>query len=418
MKLTETEKAMADGDYGSGIAKCMDMLVKFGDAMGAGKLVHIVSAHTMPKEPPELLQEMTEGVRSTCVPTTLHPFMSAFSPKNWRAMGLPRSFADKELLIHDQRKEVYLRCGFHQTYSCLPMLNGNLPFKGEYVSWIGSGAQLMANSLLGARCNRDGTVINLCSAITGRAPLYGMLLDENRYGQVLVRFEGIPVDRLNSAELGAVGYHVGALAGSRVVVMDGLPKHMGLTRIKYLLAPLAVSGSVSLCHLAGITSEAPTVERAMGGRKPESTVVVTPSDVKRSLEVFSQLHEGVQMVIFGCPHCTVEEVKQIVSALDGRRLDDNKRLWIGLGHQHYHLAALMGLVQVVEDAGGVFASSCMATIPDSPIPDDIRVIATNSFKAAHYITSLTKGKVRVVVGDMNWCLDTVTAKNRKGGDGL
>ena len=415
MQLTKMEEAMARGEHGPGIKRCMELLVKFGESVGAERLVPITCAHTMPKEPLELLQEMTEGVERLGVPTSMHSLMSAFNPQAWDDQGLPAEFARDEACLHEERREEYLRCGFLETYTCLPMLVGNLPRKGDCISWIGTGAQLLSNSIIGARCNRDGTVINLASAITGRAPYYGHFLDENRLGQVLVRFEGVDPSTLSHAELGAAGYHIGAVAGGRNVVVEGVPADCDLDYLKHLLAPMPVSGSVLLCHIVGVTPEAPTLEAAFGGNEPEETIVVGPDEIRASLERFADPGEGVDMAIFGCPHNSVNEVKALAALLDGKKMADGKRLWVGMPHQQQHLVRMMEIAEAVEAAGGVFASSCMATIPDHPIPDGVRTIATNSFKAAHYISFLTKGAVKVVVGDMDACVEAVTGGAWKGG---
>ncbi len=415
MILTRQEEAMARGENGPGIKRCMDILVKFGKAMGAERLVPIASAHTMPAEPPELLRKLTEGVNATGTFTTLHALMDAYSPENCTRMGQPEAFVREEGERFAQRREVYLRASFMQTYTCLPMLVGNLPRKGELVSFIGSGVQLMTNSLIGARCNRDGTVISLASAITGRTPYYGMLLDENRHGEVLVRFEGLDPDSLTKAQLGAIGYHLGAVAGSRNLVIEGLPADMELDRLKYLLAPMAVSGAVGLCHIVGLTPEAPTLEAALGGKKPAQTVTVGKKEIGQCLGQYAQGGPEVDMAIFGCPHCTVTEAKYLAGLLDGRRLSPNKRLWIGLPHQQYKLAQLMGYTEAVETAGGVFASSCMAAIPSAQLPEGVRVVATNSFKSAHYISRLSKGRVKLLVGDMDQCIAAVCGETWRGG---
>ncbi|MEM5787909.1 MAG: aconitase X, partial [Syntrophobacteraceae bacterium] len=75
MILSKYEEEMAGGKLGPGLEKCMNILVKFGEAMGAEKMVPISSAHTIPKEPPDLLMEMTEGVGQTGTFTTLHALM-------------------------------------------------------------------------------------------------------------------------------------------------------------------------------------------------------------------------------------------------------------------------------------------------------------------------------------------------------
>ena len=409
MHLTRQEKEMAAGKYGAGIEKCMDILIKFGDAFGAEKMVEIASAHTMPKEPVELLKEMTDGVKQILTFTTLHPVMSGFSPRHWREMGIPEPFALEETAAFEQRQEIYRRLGFYQTYTCLPMLVGNLPRKGDYVSWIGTGAQLMVNSLIGARTNRDGTIVNLASAITGRAPLMGLFLDENRYADILVELDCPDPLQLAETDLGAIGYYVGGKAQEKNIVVNGLPKSFDVTRLKYFMAPLSTSGAVSICHIAGLTPEAPTIEEALGHRKPSEVITVGRKEIEETKALYGG-DNPVDMALFGCPHCTVPELKNMATLLDGKKIGNHKRLWVGMPYQHYHLAEQMGYVQVVESAGGVMASSCMATIPDSPIPEDVKTIATNSFKAAHYITRLTKGRVNVVIQDMPACIQAVTGK--------
>lgn len=415
MLLTQEEEAMARGEFGLGIQRCMEILVKFGNAMGAERLIPIASGHTMPKEPPELLRNLTEGVKSTGTFTTLHSLMDGFSPESCKKMGQPEAFVRQESADFAQRREVYLHDGFLQTYTCLPMLVGNLPRKGDFCSWIGSGSQLMLNSLIGARCNRDGTVMSLAAAITGRTPYYGLLVDENRHAEILVRFAGLDFDKLSPVQLGAIGYHLGAVAGNRNIVLDGVPRDMGLDRLKYLMAPLAVTGAVGMCHIVGMTPEAATVEEALGGKPPAQVVTVGMKEINACLAQYAHTGGDVDMAIFGCPHCMVTEIKYLAGLLDGRKLSSNRRLWIGLPHQHYKLAQLMGYTEPVEAAGGVFASSCMALIPNAPLPEGVKVVATNSFKAAHYISRLSKGRAKVVIGDMDRCIAAVTGGTWKGG---
>ena len=409
MHLTKKEKEMAAGKYGAGIAKSMDILIKFGEAFDAEKMVEISSAHTMPKEPVELLKEMTEGVTQTMAFTTLHSVMSGFTPHHWRQMGIPESFALEEAAAFEQRQKIYRRLGFYQTYTCLPMLVGNLPRKGDYVSWIGTGAQLMVNSLIGARTNRDGTIITLAAAITGRSPLRGLFLDENRYADIVVELDGLDPLKLTETDLGAIGYYVGDKAQEKNIVINGLSRKLEITGLKYLMAPLSTSGAVSICHIAGITPEAPTLQEALGHRNPSEVLVVGRKEIEAT-KAFYTASGPVDMALFGCPHCTVPELRQMAALLEGKKIGSHQRLWVGMPYQMYALAREMGYVQIVEKAGGVFASSCMATIPDAPIPEDVKVIVTNSFKAAHYITRLTKGQIKVAIQDTPACIQAVTTK--------
>ncbi len=406
MKLDQYEEDMLAGKHGPGKRRCMELLTKFGEAMGADRMVPIRSAHTMPKEPLELLEDLTEGVDRLGAFTTIHPTMSAFSLRNWEQMGISPDFAERELSVHRKRQEIYKKAGFYETYTCLPMLAGNLARPGERVSWIGTGLQLMANSILGARTNRDGTVVNLAGAITGRAPYYGFYEDENRKAQVQVDLKSLDVGRMDSADWGALGYWVGAKAESRNVVFSNLPE-LDLDRLRYLLPPLSVTGSVGICHIVGVTPEAASLEQALGNRPPEEIITVGPDQVEEARSLYARGNRDVELTIFGCPHCTITELGVIARLVKGKRLTPGKRLWIGTGHQTYALAVLMGFAKDIEDAGGVFASACMSAIPEPPIPASVKTVSTNSFKAAHYISRLTRGAVEVWTADLQECLEAV-----------
>jgi cis-L-3-hydroxyproline dehydratase len=408
MLLTREEENMASGRKGPGIARCMEILIKFGEAFDAPKMVRLSSAHTMPKEPFELLEELTQGVEAIGTFTTLHPIMSAFNPEKWQKMGIPEWFGNKEVQVFRDREAIYRRIGFFPTYTCLPMLVGNLPRKGDFVSWIGSGAQLMVNSLIGARCNRDGTIVNLASAITGCAPDLGFFREENRYGELLVNLKGLSPERLSYADFGAIGYHVGTIAGNRNVVFDGLSRSIPFESLKYLMAPLSVSGSVSICHVVGVTPEATTLQEALRHKPPAETITVELNDIEATKGMYANNAAPVDMVVLGCPHCTLPELRRLTQLLDGKKLKNGKRLWIGTPCQMAVLAEYMGYINVIERAGGIITNSCMATIPEAPIPEDVHTVITNSFKAAHYISRLTAGRVKVCIADFEQCVRSVT----------
>ena len=215
--------------------------------------------------------------------------------------------------------------------------------------------------------------------------------------------------------LSAIGYYLGAKASSRNLVIDGLSRNMGLDRLKFLLAPLAVTGSVCLCHIVGMTPEAPTLEAAFGGGQPEEIFIVGQNVIDDGMALYPGSGRDADMVIFGCPHCTISEIRTLAARLEGKRIEAGKRLWIGLPHQHYALAQKMGYTRTIETAGGLFASACMAGVPDAPLPAGVSTVATNSFKAAHYISRLTRDRVKVMVTDQAKCLDAIIDPTWKGG---
>jgi len=411
MQLSKEDEAMASGKYGPGVEKAMKILIQYGEAFNAPRLVSIACAHVMPKEPIELLEEFTAGLTSPRVFTTTHPIMSAFSPKHWEKMGIDKNYALKEKAMHEKRVDIYKKVGINQTYTCMPMMAGNLPLAGQRVSFIGSGNQILTNSLIGARTNRDGTVINLCAAITGRAPELGFFVDENRHGQYLVNFSGIDTAKLSRTDIAAIGYYAGFRSGNYPVVIDGLSKGLGFDDLKGLVS-LSTSGSTCLCHVVGVTPEAPDLKTALGGKKPKQILTIGKSEIRETYDMYRKATtDKVDMVITGCPHTSVEEARKIATILNGKKVGNNQRLWIGMGPQAYRLAQLMGYTDVIEEAGGVLAGACMSTIPDSPIPHDVKVVATNSFKIAHYVTGLQKGRIQVILGSLDECINaSITGK--------
>lgn len=416
MQLSNYEQEMAEGKYGRGLQKAINVLVQYGKAVGAEKLVEISSAHVMPKEPPELLEEYTLDMLALPVKTTLHPLMSAFSPEKWKDMGISPAYAEAELPDYEKRKKIHERLGFLKLYSCLPMTLGNLPASGSYNSWIGSCAQILCNSILGARTNKDGTVINMCAALTGRTPYYGLLKDENRHAQVIIR-RSPDVLMVNDDDYGALGYFVGEQVTNKSVVFDDLDPRISFDNLKYLIAPAAASGSVHICHVVGVTPEAPTLDAALGGNEPERIIVVTQQDIENTKRRFYfEKQEEADMVLIGCPHVTVEEAGTIAKLLRGKKLREGKRLWIAMGNPVYTLCKDMGYTEVIESAGGVISNVCMATIPDSPIPYDVKTVLTNSYKAAHYVASLQKGRVRVMAASLAECLEAITQRTEGSDD--
>jgi len=407
MRLTQYEKDMADGKFGPGLQKAIKILIRYGDACGAEEFVEITSGHVMPKEPPELLAQFLEGVEKLPQITTLHPLMSSFSPEKWEAMGIPEEFAREEIKDYKSREEMHAKLGFLKTYSCLPMHLGNLPRKGDCVSWIGSCAQILVNSMIGARTNKDGTIISLCACLTGRTPKTGLLLQENRYAEVLVTLaEGVTLS--GDADYGAMGYYIGTQVANRSIAIDGMPRTVSFDQLKYLIAPAAASGSIHVFHVIGVTPEAATLEEAFGGREPAIVIEVTRKNLEDTKAMFAyEKNEPVDLVIFGCPHLTVQEAGYIADYLKGKKVKAGKRLWLAMGDPVYNLAQTMGYTDIIESAGAVFSHTCMATIPDSPLPTSVKTVMTNSFKGAHYIRSLQKDRVRIMIGDMDECLDMV-----------
>jgi predicted aconitase len=371
MLLTSDEKNMLAGREGRAAQKSMQILVALGEIYGATRLVRVssvqvsgVSYKNLGDAGIEYLSELATDGKAR-VRTTLNP--AGMSLTNWRAQGISSDFAEKQLAVID----AFQRLGVEISCTCTPYLAGNEPGKGEHIAWSESSAVVYANSVLGARTNREGGPSALAASLTGRTPLYGYHLSENRHPTHTVEV-GVP---LKSAEdFSAMGYFVGK------VVKDGVPYFRGireasLEQLKTLSAALASSGGVAMFHIAGITPEA-----GVGAGKTEA-VTFSPSDLAETNAFLND--EGTpDFVSVGCPHCSLTELATVARLLRGRMV--TKEFWVCCSREVKRQSDEAGYSQVIERSGAKFATdTCMVVAPIEDL--GYKVVATNSAKACHYL---------------------------------
>lgn len=396
MLLTEEEKRMAGGEYGPGVQKAMSFLIRYGEAFDAARLVNVHSAHILP-DPLHMLNEMMDGVDRVRTMATLHSG-SPLGSKWVHSLGLDAEDAGPVIADNNKALEIYKSRGIFATNSCAPYVMGNVLKRNNVFSWAGSSGIVINNSLFGARGNRDSGLAMTASAITGKTPEIGKIRDEERYGEVLVRFQKVDVENLSQAELGAVGYSIGKAAQTKNVVIDGLPPDTPFEKLKYLLSPLPVSGAVSMCHIVGMTPEAPDLQTAFGNRRPEAEFTITPSEISESISDLCDYETNdVEVVMLGCPHLTINEVRDIAFYLAGKRISDKTRLFLATNEGVYNLADRMGYIEMISRAGGlVITDSCIAVFPFAKMKLPVTSVATNSARCAHY--TLRGGAGEVVGG--------------------
>ncbi|TIR46938.1 MAG: DUF521 domain-containing protein, partial [Mesorhizobium sp.] len=156
-----------------------------------------------------------------------------------------------------------------------------------------SNAIVFANSVIGARTNRYGDFIDLCCAMTGRAPAWGLHLSDNRRGQILFELTGSfePTDAL----FVGVGLIIGQASDERIPVISGLPQPRDEDQLKALGAAAATAGAVALFHAVGITPEAKTLDEAFRGMAPEATIRISRADIDQALAKLSSVPDGAPL---------------------------------------------------------------------------------------------------------------------------
>ncbi len=395
MLLTDEEKRMQDGEFGSGVQKAMAFLVEYGEAFDAQKMIKVDSSHILP-DPVDWLNALTEGMDDFQIMTTIHSG-SPYSTDHVEELGLLEGeggFAVEQNMI---ALDIYKNKGAFLTMTCAPYLMGNMLKKGNVFTWAGSSGIIFNNSLIGARGNRESGVSMTCSAITGRTPYMLNIRPGGRRAEVLINPRGLDFENFTDAEFGAMGYYIGEIAKEKNVVVDTLPKPISFEKLKYLLSPMPVSGAVPMCHITGITPEAPTLDDALLGQKPKITVTVEPKDIKAATEQLTTAEgSSVDVVMLGCPHLTIREMKEISAMLEGKSVSPNVKLWLNTNEGVYVLAKRMGYTDILEKAGSIILRDiCIAMFPFGKLKDPVHHVATNSARCAHY---MVRGGLGEIVG--------------------
>lgn len=376
MKLTPEETQMLEGGLGPGVAKAMEIIVALGRIYDAEHLVPVqsvqvagVSYRNLGEAGLDFLRQWAGDGAKARVPATLNP--AGIDLEAWRTLGFSEDFARRQALVVD----AYEQLGIRPTCTCTPYLIGNQPRTGEHVAWAESSAVSYANSVLGARTNREGGPSALAAAITGRTAAYGLHLDEARRASLRVEVR-CPVT--TRSDFGALGYLVGREAQNRVPYFQGLGACTAAD-LKALGAAMAASGAVALYHVADVTPEA---DRPDLLTSDYGTMIV--DDLGPAYEALNAEAHTIDLVWFGCPHASLDEIRHLAHLLEGRRV--RTALWITTARQTRDGAAREGLVERIERSGArVVADMCVVVAPMQEL--GYRTLATPSAKGAAYVPS-------------------------------
>jgi predicted aconitase len=391
--LTAEETALLAGEEGPGVQKAMAIVVALGRIYGAADLVPIASAQVsgvsfknLGQAGLEFLQDWAGTGTRARVPAMLNP--AGADLQAWRELGFSEQFVRKQQAVID----AYVALGILPICTCTPYLVGYAPDLGEHLAWAESSAVSYANSVLGARTNREGGPGALAAAIAGRTARYGLHLDKGRQPTVVVEV-GCPVR--SEADMGALGTWAGQL------VRNGIPyfrfhRPLPLNRdLRALGAAMAASGAVALFHIEGVTPEA-----SSGAIRCSGLPALALEDLTAGYQALNGTSTEIDLVSVGCPHASLEEITAIASFLEGRHV--RAALWVTTARSIRERAAEAGLVARIEAAGGrVVADTCLVVAPVAAL--GFRSLATNSAKMALYAPPHSGLAVRF--GSMEQCLE-------------
>lgn len=397
MYLTPEEQSLLDGAAGRAVQKAMQILTALGTIYGAERMIPVssvqiagVSYDNLGEAGLEFLTEMAAGGGQARVLATLNP--AGMDTENWPALGIDPEFAaNQERVI-----AAFARMGVVTTCSCTPYLTGNLPHFGEHIAWAESSAVCYANSMIGARTNREGGPSALAAALTGRTPAYGFHLDGPRQPGLTIEVTGWPAESAGPEHtflFGALGQVIGrrleAAGNKPVPYIRGIPR-AGLEELKSFCASLATYGGAAMFHMEGITPEAGQVS------PPQATIKIGREEVEAAANALSDATpEEVDFVSLGCPHLSLHEIARLAELLAGRQV--TREFWITTARPTKGIADRMGYTAVIEASGAKFAADTCCVV--APIQGRFRALATDSAKACYYAAARNRFKTRFLPFD-------------------
>lgn len=411
MQLTEEEKRMLDGELGSGYQKAMEILVALGKIYGSEKMIPVKSAHISGNSYKgsgaaglKFVTSLADTKNKFKIYTTLNPL--SVDNENWRELGfLEEDFKNQMATVDAYRR---MGCGF--PYTCTPFLAGNLPRFGENIAWAESSALLFANSVIGARTNREGGISALASGLAGRTPLYGYHIDENRRATILIENMS---NLKTTSDYSALGYHLGCLVEGEVPFLTHLNGRPTIEDLMAFSAGIATSGNTTLFHIQGVTPESQNPQLA-SKRNINRKIVVSDEDLKAVYHRLSgSTQSDIDYVGVGCPHLSIIGLSEIAAILGrkSRRVHPRVRFWVFTSSFVKEKSDRMGFSKTIIEAGGeIVCNTCVTS--SSYEKFGFRNFATNSAKAAHYTPALAG--LNPFFGSMEDCIEAAITGHWKG----
>ena len=331
MILTQEQQALLNGEKGETMAKVVKTLVMYGDAFGAERMVPVTSkcGHTVIsfglkaiKPVYELYDQLIDAGLTSDQKFTEDPRPI---DRNVPASALENFVFSKIMYTHQDRYEQQLRkLGIvdDDGYTCTCYLDqvGNKPQKGDVLSWAESSAVVYANSVLGARCNRNSGIIELMGSVAGFVPEFGLLTDEGRKATWVVE-----VKCKNKPEAQLLGSAIGMKVMEEVPYVKGLDKWLGTeldektcTYLKDFGAATASNGAVGLYHIDGLTPEAKELGETLIAENAK-VYIIDDAELERVKSEYPVIWKNPdakpELCFVGCPHMTVTQLNEWTEAI-------------------------------------------------------------------------------------------------------
>ena len=325
MTLTEEQRAVLEGEKGEVMAKVMETVVRYGDLFGADKLVpitgkynHLVTSFGLKALGPvyELMNKLIDAGALSSQAFSMDPRpIDKNVPANFlQNLVFNKIMYARQDYYEGQLKKMGLMSDDAFTCACYMNEVGNVPAKGEVISWAESSAVVYANSVLGARCNRNSGIIEMMQAIVGYVPHFGLVTDEGRKATWI-----IDIQTTKKPEAQLLGSAIGMKVMEAVPYVKGLDKWIGneltdaaCTYLKDFGAATASNGAVGLYHIDNLTPEAKESGQALIAQGAQ-VYVIDDAELERVYKSYPVIWKNKdakpKLCFMGCPHMSLQQLK-------------------------------------------------------------------------------------------------------------
>lgn len=407
MQLTREQEEILNGSQGEMQAKVLKTLVMYGEAFGAERLVkvtgkygHLVTSFGIGVMKPvyKLMDELLQSEAVSGIPFTADPRpLDDVVPKSFLERLVFHFMYSKQEEYEKQLKAMGLLSDDAYTCTCYFDEVGNTPKKGEILSWAESSAVNYANSVLGARCNRNSGIIEMFGLIAGWVPEFGLLTDEGRKADLIVEVE---TESLPEAQL--LGSAIGIKAVENVPYIKGLDRFLGSelndevkAYFKDMGAAMASNGAVGLYHVENLTPEAKESGASLI-RKNAEAYTITESELLRIRSSYPDIRKNKnappELCFIGCPHLSKEQLIKWTGIIE-QKLNQNKKSKVSIPTVMTSPRGVLKEFSKTEEYkklksfGLLFSETCPLMYMNNPLCAKKSVI-TNSNKLRTYTTAV------------------------------
>lgn len=398
--LSDLDRSILAGEKGQAAKVALEIIRSFAIIQGARSLLDVSQAHIdacIYTGPASLLfaQKFQSMNAKFTLPTTLNSI--SIDQRRWKELNVDPKLASQAGTLAN----IYLSMGAQPSFTCAPYALDAAPKAGQNIGWSESNAVVFANSVLGAQTQKYPDFIDVCIALTGRAPSAGCHLPEGRRPTMCIQVSDL--GSINDSYYPLLGYVIGKLAQHNIPLVCGLEYlQPQLVDLKAFSAAFGTTASAAMFHIKGVTPEASKFAEL------DQELPVIDLRHEELVDTWHMLNSAqdlsVDLVSLGNPHFSLEEFDALSKLCAGRKKADNVKVIITTGRDIYEKSKKAGYIDIIEEFGAtIITDTCWCMLGEPVIPVTSRNIMTNSAKYAHYAPGMVKRGVHF--GSLAECVE-------------